>query len=279
VTGDARTAGRLADSRLPLPGTTNVRDLAGYPASAGQVIGMRRLLRGEVLALPGGGEFQGLYDEANAQPFQDLGLRTVIDLRAEREARRTPSAWQRATGAEVVELPIAEGGEGADTDFVRMLLSGEMARFDESHMTEFYRNTLTGRAATFAAAVRVLADTERLPALVHCSAGKDRTGLLVALVLDVLGTPRELVIEDYTLTGIFRPDRVSNYAPLFTEAGVAPEAARVLFETPAESMREVLAWLDETFGGAGGYLVSAGGLDEDVLEALRRSLLVPNPTG
>jgi protein-tyrosine phosphatase len=239
------------------------------------VIGAGRLLRGEVLAHPGGGEFQGVWDETHAQPFRDLGLRTVIDLRAEREALRTRSAWQQATGADVVELPIAEGGEGADTDFVRMLLSGEMARFDESHMTEFYRNTLSNRAVTFAAAVRVLADADRLPALVHCSAGKDRTGLLVALVLEVVGTPRDLVVEDYALTGVLRPDRIAAYATLFADAGVDPESARALFETPAESMRQVLDWLDDTFGGAGGYLVEAGGLDDAVLTELRHSLLVP----
>jgi protein-tyrosine phosphatase len=277
VTAAPRTAGRLIDSHLPLPGTTNVRDLAGYPASPGHLIGARRLLRGEVLAHPGGGEHQGVYDEVHAQSLRDLGLRAVLDLRAEGEVLRTPSVWRQATGAQVVQLPIAEGGEGAHTGLVRMLLSGELARFDVRHMTAFYRETLATSAPTFAAAARVLADPARLPALVHCSAGKDRRGLLIALVLDVLGTPREVVIEDYTLTGVLRPDRVATFASTFTDAGVDPEVARVLFETPAESMRQVLAELDETFGGAGGYLVAVGGLEEEVLDSLRCSLLVPRP--
>ncbi|WP_213576026.1 tyrosine-protein phosphatase [Rhodococcus sp. USK13] len=272
-----RLSGTLADSRVLLPGTTNVRDLAGYPAGPDQVIGPHRLFRGEVLADADASEFQGLWDEKHRTDFEDLGLRTVIDLRAEHEVRRTPSAWRRATGADVVTLPIEEGGEGTDTNYIRKLLSGEMPRFDEEHMTQFYCEMLDRRASTFASAIAVLADTRRLPALVHCSAGKDRTGLLVALVLELLGTPRALVVEDYALTGVFRPNRIAAYAALFTGVGVDPDAARVLFETPAVSMDRALAHLDDSYGGAADYLVNVGSVLPRALEDLRSSLLVPAP--
>ena len=269
-----RSSGRLSDSRIPLAGTTNVRDLVGYPAAGGRRVGPGRLLRGEVLTTPGGSEVQGRWDPAHAQRFAQLQLRTVIDLRSDQEVSRTTSAWELATGATVVHLPITEGGEGADTDYVRRLLSGEMARFDEADMTEFYGQTLRRQAATFAAVVTVLANQDRLPALVHCSAGKDRTGLAVALVLDLVGTPRELVVEDYALTGLLRPDRVAAYAARFEAAGVDPVAARVLFETPAGSMRAALAGLDREHGDVEGYLLETGGLDPAIPERLRSALLV-----
>ncbi|MBV6755105.1 tyrosine-protein phosphatase [Rhodococcus opacus] len=271
-----RLSGALAQSRVPLPGTTNVRDLAGYPGCPGWMIGPHRLFRGEVLADADASEFQGLWDEQHRREFQGLGLRTVIDLRAEHEARRTPSVWRRATGADVVALPIAEGGEGTDTNYIRKLLSGEMPRFDEDHMTQFYCDTLDRRASTFASAIAVLADPQRLPALAHCSAGKDRTGLLVALVLELVGTPRALVVEDYTLTGVLRPNRIAAYTVLFTDAGVDPDAARVLFETPAASMVGALAHLDDTYGGVADYLVSAGSLPTQTVDALRNALLIPS---
>ena len=96
-----------------------------------------------------------------------------------------------------------------------------------------YIATLDRRAPVFGAAVRLLGDAERLPLLVHCSAGKDRTGLLVALVLSVLGTPRELVVSDYTLTGRNRPNRIADYEEALRPTGVDPEQVRTLFETPA----------------------------------------------
>lgn len=268
-----RVSGTLAESRVPLPGTTNVRDLAGYPARPGWMIGPRRLFRGEVLATDAS-EFQGLWDEKHQNEFQDLGLRTVIDLRAEHEVRRAQSVWHRATGAEVVALPIAEGGEGTDTNYIRKLLSGEMPRFEEDHMTQFYCDTLDRRATTFGAAVTILADARRLPALVHCSAGKDRTGLLIALVLELVGTPRALVVEDYALTGVLRPNRIAAYEALFTDAGVDPDAARVLFETPAASMERALAYLDDTYGSVADYLVTTGSLLPRTLDDLRSSLLI-----
>lgn len=267
-------SGLLADSRLPLPGTTNVRDLAGYPAAAGLRIGKGRLLRGEVLAEPGGSELQGRWEASHAHRFTELGLRTVVDLRSAEECARTPSAWPSATGAAVVRLPIAEGAEGAETDYVRRLLAGDLARFDEADMTRFYGETLLRQARTFAALATLLADRTRLPALVHCSAGKDRTGLAVALVLELLSTPRDLVVEDYALTGVLRPDRVLAYAHRFGAAGVDPEVARVLFESPADSMRAALAQLDRDHGSVERYLVDLGGLDATVPELLRSAVLV-----
>lgn len=268
-----RSSGALAGSRLALPGTTNVRDLVGYPAAASFMVGSGRLLRGEVLA--DSGEVQGVWDEAHADLFRALGLRTIIDLRAEHEVRKTPSAWQRATGATIVELPLADGGEGADTTLIRRLLTREIARFDEDDLTRYYCDVLDQQAATFGRAIEVLADACRLPALVHCSAGKDRTGLLIALILEVLHTPRTIVVEDYALTGMLRPNRVAAFAGLFADAGVDPEVARVLFETPAQCMDYALQHVDTEYGGAADYLRTAAGVSDETLRNLRDAMLVP----
>jgi protein-tyrosine phosphatase len=264
----------IANTRIPIEGTSNLRDLGGYPASNGMVIAPRRLFRSEVLVAKEKSEIHGVWNATNADQIKALGIRTVIDLRAVHEVEKTPSSWKLATGAEVVELPIAEGGEGTDTSFVRRLITGEMTQFSEFDMAQFYRDTLDRRAATFAAAVGILAEEGRVPALVHCAAGKDRTGLLIALVLEVLGTPRTITVADYALTGEFRSDRVQAYAPLLKEAGVELDSVRVLFETPASAMESALAHLDEHHGGATGYLLSTGGVKKADLDRLRAALLV-----
>ena len=141
--------------------------------------------------------------------------------------------------------------EGTDTDYVNRLMAGTLDRFDIADLTAFYIVTLERRAAVFGEAIRLLGDSDRLPLLVHCSAGKDRTGLLVALVLTVLGTPRDVVVTDYALTGELRPNRIADYAPLLP-AGLDLDAVRVLFETPAEAMRDALAHLDAELRRRGG---------------------------
>ena len=164
--------------------------------------------------MPGARAPHTIWDEARTPDYEALRLRTVIDLRSDGEVGATPSAWAHATGADVVRLPIAEGVEGTDTDYVHRLIAGTLHRFDAADLTRFYIVTLERRAAVFAEAVRLLGDAGRLPLLVHCSAGKDRTGLLVALVLSVLGTPRERIVADYALTGELRPNRIADYAPM-----------------------------------------------------------------
>lgn len=274
-----RSLADLAGSRIPLPGTTNVRDLAGYPGTGNTVVGPHRLLRGELLttglAVEQRQAVLDAADAASSAAFAALGLRTVLDLRSRAEAAASASAWGTATGAEMVLLPIEEGGEGTDTHFVQQLLSGERAAFSEADLTAFYVATLERHATTFVAVVDHLSRPEHLPALVHCSAGKDRTGLAVALVLELLGTPRAVVVEDYARTEVFRPDRVSAYRGLFEAAGRDVDVARALFGTPARSMSDLLARLDRAYGGAARYLVEAGGLEPDRVERLRAALLVP----
>ena len=261
------------NQRIDLPGTTNLRDIGGHETATGVRVRDRVLYRAEVLLDAGPGENQGVWREDQAEAYAALGVRTVVDLRAEHEAEVKPTVWARATGADLVALPVAEGGEGSDTNFMRMLLAGELARFGPNEMAGFYRDALDRRATTFAAAVRVVADRDRLPVLVHCSAGKDRTGLLVALVLSVLGTPRAAIVEDYTLTGVLRPDRVLAYADVLDAAGVDLEDARALFETPATAMTAALDHLDSRYGGAERYLVDAGGLTPAELDAARTNLV------
>ena len=262
-------------TRVPLPGTNNVRDLGGYPATDGRAVVRGRVYRSEALARPGADEVHAIWDQAHAEHFKRLDLRTVLDLRAPREIEITPSAWDLATGARVMSMPILEGGEGSATYVMGQLMSGERKRFGVQDMVELYRATIARQAKVFGEIVRVLANPDTTPTLVHCSAGKDRTGIAVALVLDVLGVDRDLVVQDYALTGQFRPNRVNLYVETFEKAGLRPDDVRVLFETPAEAMEATLAHVDEEYGGTRSYFIGLSGLGPSDLEALHHNLLGP----
>jgi protein-tyrosine phosphatase len=263
----------LLKTRIDIPGTSNLRDLGGYPVADGRTIARGRLYRSEALARPGAGEMHAVWHEEHEERFKSLQVRTVIDLRAHTEVEKVPSAWSLATGADIHHLPIPEGVEGTDTNFTAQILSGELQTFDADDLAYFYRVAIDRRAATFAAAASVIAQDQQLPVLVHCSAGKDRTGILIALLLEVLGVDRALTVKDYSLTEILRPNRVAAYADMLREAGVDPQAVRTMFETPARVMELSLAHIDSTYGGAASYLIEAGGLQPTELDALRENLL------
>ncbi|MDT7707265.1 MAG: protein-tyrosine phosphatase [Pseudonocardiales bacterium] len=262
-----------ASTHLRAGATANLRDLGGVPTADGRVIGRGRVYRAEALVRPGAPTTCSIWDEADAEAYGALGVRTVLDLRSAAEQERAPSAWPMATGADHVAVPIEEGGEG-DTDYVRQIREGTRTAFGVAEMVGYYGLVLRNRPAEFGAALRVIARADRLPVLVHCAAGKDRTGLLVALLLETLGVPREVVVAEYALTGTLRPNRVAAYASLFGDSGVDLADIAVLFDAPADVMAGALAELDAEFGSAPGYLLQQCGLSREDLDVLRANLLV-----
>jgi protein-tyrosine phosphatase len=260
----------------PVGTTQNLRDLGGTPAAGGRMVAAGRLYRSEALVRPGTTDLCAVWEPAHTRLYAALGIRTVLDLRSSAEAARAPSAWPDATGAAYVALPMDEGAEG-DTSFVAEIRAGLRTRFTADDLADFYFSTLRRRGPDFGAGLCVIADSARLPVLVHCAAGKDRTGLLVALLLEALGVPRRVVVADYALTGILRPDRVRAYAHLFAASGVDLADIAVLFDSPAAAMESTLSRLDEAYGSVSAYLRREGGLGQDELASLRASLLVQAP--
>ncbi|MBD0860343.1 tyrosine-protein phosphatase [Gordonia sp. zg691] len=262
------------ERRIPVPGTSNLRDIGGYRTTDGLTVARGRILRAEALVMPGGSETYAIYDQTAAEHYERLGLRTVVDLRAANEMRRAPTAWATVCRADLVEIPIAEGGEGTDTNYMRLLLSGDMPFFGVDDMARFYVGLVERRAEELGKAVRLLSDSRRLPVLVHCAAGKDRTGVLIALVLSALGVPEDQVVADFAMTGVLRPNRIDTYAHLFREADRDPEIGRVLFESPPEAMSVLLNHLDTEYGGPAGYLRDRAGVGPEILSGLRSAMLV-----
>ncbi|MFI6815368.1 tyrosine-protein phosphatase [Nonomuraea sp. NPDC050328] len=179
-------------------------------------------------AQPQGAGAAGLPAELDA-------VRLVVDLRAEPE--RVHGDWAELPGVAVVRL----GGEGSPAGMAELppgLTLGEL-----------YVLLLRHRAAWFARVVAELAGPGGLPALVHCAAGKDRTGLVVALVLDLVGVEHEAIVADYLRTG--------EQLPQVLAALPTAEAPAAFLEAPEEAIRAALAALREA-GGAQALLAPHG---------------------
>ncbi len=158
------------------------------------------------------------------------------------------------------------------------------ARFGPGISGPRYVGYLDLGAPRFADAIRLLADPATYPAVVHCSAGKDRTGTTVAMVLDALGVPRETVIADFALTnrdvdrqfawmratGLIGEDRLREGAHGVPGA----DAFRQSLGVPVGAIEHFLAHLDREFGSVRGYLAHLG-IDEATMSALRDQLTEP----
>ena len=112
----------------------------------------------------------------------------------------------------------------------------------------------------------------------HCHAGKDRTGVIAALLLESLGVPRSVVVDDYEATARYRvhTDDPETHQKLI-ELGMLPEVAAGILSTPRWAMERTLDHLDERHGGVEAYLTGPAGLTEDGIDRLRSRLVDPAP--
>jgi protein tyrosine/serine phosphatase len=244
---------------LDLDGTANTRDLGGLPTTGGRVRS-RLVLRSDNLQDLSAPDITRLIDE--------VGLRTVLDLRTDSERRGTgpgPLAGQPLVRHVALSFIPDDAEIRADPGAV---LPDRWA----DGAIGAYLHYLRDRPDAFAAAVRTLASDDAGAAVLHCAAGKDRTGVLSAVILDTVGVLREALVEDFVASN----ERIEQiYDRLLGDHTYAADVQRIGLDAhrvdPA-TMHGVLDLLDEEYGGAAGYLRSAG-VGDDELAALTRRLV------
>jgi protein-tyrosine phosphatase len=260
---------RLAERLLPLQGGRNFRDLGGYRVADGRQVKWGRLFRSGVMS--------GL-TPADMSYLNAIGVRVICDLRSpgERTARPNPFLAQGAGAPQVVA-----------TDYA-------MFNFDTLHQAT------TREAAIEAFAQAYVEFSDRLtpqytdmfdrlargeaPLAVNCSAGKDRTGVASALILSLLGVPRETVVADYALTQVYTPMDLRKMSSQSTSLGLPPDQAAAYARMPAEAaavmggsdpevMRRTLAKFDARFGGPIALAKTRYGLTDAKIARMRELYL------
>jgi protein-tyrosine phosphatase len=241
-------------ARLAIEGTHNFRDVGGYPAGSGTTR-PGQLYRSDALSrlTPNG-----------VAALRALGIGVVVDLRSPLELAQD-DAPAPLPGARWVHVPIHGGSRSSLLDETLPSLEA------------LYRHVLADDGAQLAQAVRAIAEAGEVPVLVNCTAGKDRTGLVVALALEAVGVARDAVVADYTQSALnLDGDWMDQTMTLMVSNGVpiSPRLFDVLGGSPDDAMQRILAWLDDTHGSVAAYLVHQG-MGEDVLVALRAKLVAP----
>jgi protein-tyrosine phosphatase len=251
----------MSDPRwLTLTGAENIRDLGGLPLKTGGHTRHGVLLRADTL--------QEL-TEQDVKLLLDYGLRTIIDLRTPMEADnegRGPLADEAIAYVNLPFMPDELLVPGHDQ--ARDLIVAERR---ESDRVEHYLNYLRYAGDRVVGAVKVMATPEGPPALFHCAAGKDRTGVLAALVLDSVGVERDAIIADFALTNE-RLERIgARLRRMPTYANYTSKLSTSDMGADPRTMADVLAAIDRDHGGAAGWLLSAG-LTQQELDQLRAIL-------
>lgn len=244
---------------IDLDGADNTRDLGGLPVTGGGRTRFRRLLRS--------GTLQDLTAEDVTHLVTVLGVRTVVDLRMHAEAEREGSALMAIPGVRYLSLPLSSAG------VIRPDIVADSARTD---IVGHYLDLLEGSAENIVTAVRAFTDEMSLPAVFHCAAGKDRTGVLAAVVLDAIGVSSAAIVADYAMTAQRIRQITDRLLRLETYREMQALSARIKGAATADeaSMAGFIDGLRSRHGGGAGYL-TAHGLSSDELAALRDMLVEP----
>jgi protein tyrosine/serine phosphatase len=258
---------------IELTGADNVRDLGGLPTADGRAVQFRRLIRSDSL--------QDLSPDDVRYLVDDLRVRAVADLRTGVEvAGEGPGPMNREPLVRVEHLSLFPEPDEVEVDasddgpiVLPWQERDEQATEDDRRpgVSGIYLGYLDDRADSVLAALRLIAHSDGAT-IVHCAAGKDRTGTIVALALAEVGVDRAAIVEDYALSAERVEAIIARLVARRTYAGDLDDEPVDKHKPRSATMERMLATLDEEYGGVSAWLRAHGWTDEDAA-ALRRKLL------
>jgi protein-tyrosine phosphatase len=236
---------------LPIAGAYNVRDLGGYTAGSGRTR-WRAVLRADALHR---------VDAEGVAALVAEGVRTVIDLRLAAELEAAPNPFRTHDTVRYVNIPLFE-----------RTTAPAVKGPDDDVLLELYNLALAERQAAIRQVLETIAAAEDGAVMFHCTAGKDRTGIIAALLLGIGGVDSETISEDYSLT-------YERIAPMLAELindararGADVAKFEPMLQSRIETMRNFLAHIDAVYGGIDASLAVIG-LSDEAKERLRTRLV------
>lgn len=234
---------------LPVPGTFNIRDLGGYVAGQAETR-WRRILRAD-----------GLHhlDEAGMAVLTAEGVTTIIDLRHDHELESRPNPFHAHPAVAYHNVSLFE-----------RLAPGDLSAGDV--LLDLYTQALTTRQAAIGTVLTLIAEAPQGVVLFHCTAGKDRTGLVAALLLALAGVADATILDDYALTKPMIAPLLDRLIAEAEERGADIAVLRPLLACEPQTMAATIAHILDNHGSVEAYLLAIG-LSDATIARLKTRLL------
>ncbi|ARN74535.1 tyrosine-protein phosphatase [Oceanicoccus sagamiensis] len=245
---------------IPFKGTPNFRDYGGYTTIDGRSVKRRQLFRS--------GQLSKL-TEVDQQQLAGLDIRLVFDFRRDEERQQDPSLFPLSAQPETVALPIHPGSA---IGFLESIASGNMGSEKmASFMCAINQEFVFDQADKYRQMFCCLLDHAEGGSLVHCAAGKDRTGFAAAMMLSALGVPRETIFADYMLTAdyVLVDKEIARVSKKYQWQG-EPDVMRPLLEVRRDYLQSAFDMIDKQFPTIENYLqdvLGVGLAERDWLQA------------
>ena len=255
--GAALAGAKPVTQVIELRGTTNTRDIGGYLARDQRAVRSGQIIRSEKLSRLTAGDFRAL---------EELGVKTVIDLRTAEEREESPTVWQGENPPTLHHFPIGDADSGWYAAQSRMMARNRFTPAQSlEHMADGYRMIAEEGVASYRGLMELVLDESNWPVLIHCSAGKDRTGVATALILEAVGVDRAVIMDEYLLTNEI--GRSAEKAELMAREsakvssrrrGPSAEAWYPIVGVRPEMLQAFYVSVDERYGSMDAYLAEIG---------------------
>ena len=247
-----------------IEGALNFRDIGGYRIDGTACVRKGVLYRsGDLWELTA----------ADKVKLSDIGLRTLVDMRTPNEIRSKPD---RHFSEEIKKVQIPFIPSWGDPGLIkRFSLLLKKRGENETFIRDFYKQIVFKHRKQMKRIFEIISDENNLPALIHCTAGKDRTGIVVALIHLLCGVSEKDVLHDYLLTNTFLKfgiKKLFREFRLLSLFNISMDTIQPLLEARADYLQEVLALMNKEYGSAAEYLTTGCGVDPGILKRLKMHL-------
>jgi protein-tyrosine phosphatase len=266
------------DRVIHLKGTSNTRDIGGYQTDDLRTLRSGQIIRSENLSRLTASDFQKL---------EEIGVKTVIDLRTDKEHDQSPTVWQGDNPPRFYHFPIGDSHNDWFNAQRKMMKSNKFTEKQASkHMVEGYRMIAEVGPPSYQKLMDLVLDQSNWPILIHCNAGKDRAGIATTLILEALGADRETIMEEFLLTN--EVGRTEEKAKILAKESKKSSNGRGSRRSPsasawfpivgvqAEMLEAFYVSVDEEYGSMDAFLTELG-VDQEARSALVASLITEQP--
>ena len=250
----------IAERILPFDGINNFRDLGGYRTMDERILKWGQLFRSGHLGTP---------SQFDQSLLQNLGIKTIIDLRSPQERNKMPDTLFDGVANMHIPLFRSDPFMYSHIMFQRHKLG---QRLEDIYTTW----VIDGSAKELGHILHIISDPDNLPLLFHCTAGKDRTGITAAILLLALGVSERTAIADYTLSNAAADRFMADYQQplsLVRFLGIKQEHFYPIIATPPQMMIFTINHIKRKYGSIETYLTHTACVSQEVLQLLKATLL------
>jgi len=209
--------------------------------------------------------------------LEKLNLKLICDLRTPNERKSKPDRLYKNNNIKVVNIPFYQQKRDVNQLQVMWFLITNSKKLNfEKFIKDHYLNNAFVRTNEIGQIIELLSDENNLPALIHCAAGKDRTGLLSAIIQLIAGVERKIILEEYLSTNVFMKEKMKNAELIIRRLSlfrIPPEKIKPLLEVKQDYLDDVLNEIFTRYNTIENYLSEVCGIEEKTISKFRSLIL------